>query len=644
MTCYSIRSAIRNGRSSSETIRRPSSELSRTSSETVRKPNASQATLDGSTVSTLDLCHTSNDISPVYPTYPPTSILKLRLSTQAEAPHLDVDEERSLWVAVTAFAEASLRVEDVHMVPLNIVVILDNSAYASSDSLKAASRAILDMAAELRHPKDCLAIICTSPAHPWKENRSGYTLRPLSPIDITGIQKDLRLAVHARPEILPQNLDMDQTLADAFYLLANGEDMEATGGEYCHVVLITSNPATYSNNVRAPVPVHIVQPAATPWRHLEPGIVGHFIAENGSTSTMKNGLKAMLLHSRARTKPGIVYDAQIELKSVNNRCKIMEIVGQRHFANLATGQSKSILCKVRITQEPGSSVTSSASKADALLQELETMLGVFDIELLQASITYRQSLFPRNTSLTATSICSIPLVNHTSIWQSRDNKASALTTGLQNNSELYKELILCVANSSTPAQALQRLQTLAPPTIHSGALLSFLSAVKSELSHQIKTITKHSIPSTQPVHTSTDDHHPEPTPTSPTMPSKRPATPLPPDPRPLSPVAESPDSGKTIIHKHHHHSTTEDNTSDAARKIWKDMKRDSRSTKDLLMMRSVTMGALGVKDGRLQEIQRQAVRNKRSIGADTLRSMSLGTGAGSGTASDEFQNQYAPWV
>jgi len=552
-----------------------------------------------------------------------------------------------MWVAVTATAEAILREEDVPMVPLSIVVILDNSAYTSTDSLKAASRAILDMAGELRHPKDRLAIICTSPAHPWKESRSGYTLRPLSPLDLAGIQKDLRLAAHARPDIAPQNLTMDQTLADAFYLLANGDDMEATGGEYCHVVIVTSNPGSCTNKLgsSAPVPVHILQPAYIPWHHGDSIVAGHFIADNAIGPSTKDRLRDMLLHARAKTKPGTVYDLHVSVGSISDKCQILEIIGQQHFAGIAVGQSINILCKVKVTQESTSTATSPASKVDALMTEIESMLGMSNIGLLQVTLTYRQSLFPSNTTLTITNTCSIPVVSRTSIWKPKDHATTTLATGLQNNTELHKKLTLCIANSNTPMQTLKTLQSLAPPPVQNGTFLSFLAAVKSELSHQIKTITKYNISNSYPPQPPDDGNSHLESPTT----TRRTTTPLPqslsPDQRPLSPVAESPDSAKTTIHKRHY-SPTEDNNTDAARKIWKDMKRDSQSTKDLMMMRSVTMGALGMRDGRLQEIQRQAVRNKRSIGADTLRSMSLGTGTGtgSGTASDEFQSRYAPWA
>lgn len=607
----------------------------------MRKPTPlqSQTTLDGSTVSTLDVCQINSNPPYAYPPYPPSSILKVRLSTQVEVAHLEVGEEKVVWVAVTATAEAILREEDVPMVPLNIVVVLDNSAYTSTESLKAANRAILDMAGELRHPKDRLAIICTSPAHPWKDTRSGYTLRPLSPVDLTGIQKDLRLAAHARPDIAPQNLNIDQTLADAFYLLANGDDMEATGGEYCHVVIVTANPGSCSSKLgsSAPVLVHILQPASVPWYHADPLVTGHFIADNTSGPGMKDRMRDMLLHARAKANPGTVYDIHISLESISEKCKILEIIGQQHFANMVVGQLVNILCKVKVTQDSASTATSAASKVDALMTEIESMLGMSNIDLLRVILAYRQSLFPSNTTLTVTNTCSAPVVSRTSLWKPKDDVTTTLVTGLQNITELHKKLALCIANSGTPMQALKTLQSLAPPPIQNGIFLSFLSAIKAELSHQIKTITRYNIPISNSFQPPDDEYtHLE----SPTV-AHRTITPLPPDQRPLSPVAESPDSAKTTIHKRHH-SPTEDNNTDAARKIWKDMKRDSQSTKDLMIMRSVTMGALGMRDGRLQEIQRQAVRNKRSIGADTLRSMSLGTGTG--TASDEFQSRYAPWA
>jgi len=100
-------------------------------------------------------------------------------------------------------------------------------------------------------------------------------------------------------------------------------------------------------------------------------------------------------------------------------------------------------------------------------------------------------------------------------------------------------------------------------------------------------------------------------------------------------IPESPDSGKTIIHKEHS-SQQEEDENDAARRIWKNMRRDSKSAGDLLVSKTNALGV--VDDGRLAEIQKQALRSKRSIGTDTLRSLSFGTGSGA------YPSRYAPWA
>lgn len=63
---------------------------------------------------------------------------------------------------------------------------------------------------------------------------------------------------------------------------------------------------------------------------------------------------------------------------------------------------------------------------------------------------------------------------------------------------------------------------------------------------------------------------------------------------------------------------------DPARKIWSDMRKDSKGTRPAFSIKTLTDGFSaddGYMDLERQRIKEQAVRNKRSLGADTLRSI-----------------------
>jgi hypothetical protein len=556
----------------------------------------------------------------------PISIL--RLTVLPEVSDLDTAEPLSVWLAVTATVEAILRQEDVPLVPLNIVVVLDNSAYATSDSLGSACRHIMDLAGQLRHPYDHLAIVCTSPAQAWKDSRSGYVLRSLSAIDLTSLQKDLRLAIHARADLPPQRLNMQQTLADTYYLLANGEDMERTGGQYCHVVLVSSNAEACCKDLgeSAPVPIHILQPAATPWRQRAYAHTGHLMLDYGHGATMKEKIIAMLDHARARTSPGRITNIRLSTESADNSCIVEEVIGHDRAGVMTIGQGMQIMIRVRIDTED----VNATPKTDALFAELEGMLGIPAVTLVKVTMTYNHSLFPDDTLHKSTVVCSLPHRFPMSIWNDRSAERGPAQ---QPELQVYDKLIRSISASFHPKEALQRLQQLPLPRTAGGNVSATLAAMKTELTHHVKVMSMHKISDSLPEyhqHLVSVSHDRG---TAPISGERRTFS----DQNHLATITESPDSGKTIIHKKSHHNSVEDDADDAARKIWKDMRRDSKSTRDLLMMRSVTVSALSSRDEHLAEIQRQALRSKRSIGTDTLRSFSLGAGG------SENHGGYAPW-
>jgi len=104
---------------------------------------------------------------------------------------------------------------------------------------------------------------------------------------------------------------------------------------------------------------------------------------------------------------------------------------------------------------------------------------------------------------------------------------------------------------------------------------------------------------------------------------------------PLSPTTTKDDSAKIApLHlpaqssseklPDHSTPTTSNKELDPARKIWSDMRKNSKGTRPAFSIKTLTDGFSaddGYMDLERQRIKEQAVRNKRSLGADTLRSM-----------------------
>ena len=604
-------------------------EIPRTSSETIRKITPQEAPLQDTTVDRQcsEDRHPSVPVVSAFPSEPP--LLKLQLTVRPELQRLDATEEYGMWVAITVSADRTVKLEDVPATPLNIVVILDNSAYASPDSLKNACQSVVDLATKLTHPKDRLAIICTSPAEAWKSSRSGYVLRDLVAVDVIAIQKALRVAVHARLNIPPQGLDMDRTLAGAFHILANGEDMDRTGGLFCHVVLMTANAEACASSAQcsAPVCIHVIQTSVVAWRQIASPCTGRLITSNGFSASVKDRIAHLLYDARSRLLTGSITHVVIEVEAVDSCCSIEEVVGKQQFAVLSPGEVCNVLVKVNVKR----CMSSPTSITETLFAELENLLGVVTTELLKVTITYEHSIFPIDTTLRTTAVCELPRYDTSSVWVN-----ATLTTPLRSEryhaqSEVFQKLLLCTSASRHPKNAIASLQSLQIPAAVGGNLLVLLESIKTELSYQLHVMNmyKMTISSEEDVQYCNDGW------TAKQTADAFPETTLVPAQQALVSIPESPDSGKTIIHKEHT-SQPEEDENDAARRIWKNMRRDSKSAGDLLASKTNTMGV--VDDGRLAAIQKQALRSKRSIGTDTLRSLSFGTGSGA------YPSRYAPWA
>ena len=463
----------------------------RSSSDTVRRTTPQERPLQDTAAARQcsETGHATVTIPAASPSEPP--LLKLQLVLHPELQRLDATEECSMWVAITVSADRTVKVEDVPATPLNLVVVLDNSAYASPDSLKIACQSTVDLATKLTHTKDRLAIICTSPAEAWTSSRSGYVLRDLVAVDVMAIQKALRAAVHARLNIPPQKLDMDRTLADAFHILANGEDMDRTGGLFCHVVLMTANAQVCGGSTQrsAPVCIHVIQTSVVPWRQTASPCTGRLITSDVSSASLKNKVADLLYDARSRLSIGSITNAELKVEAVDSCCNIQEVVGKQQFAVMSPGEVRNVLVRVNVKRctSPPTSLT------ETLYAELENLLGVVATELLQVTITYQHSIFAHNTTLRTTAVCGLPRYDTRSIWVNAASTTPPRSERYHAQSEVFQKLLLCIAASKHPEIAMGALQSLQPPTAVEGNLLVLLESIKTELSYQLHVMNMYKI-------------------------------------------------------------------------------------------------------------------------------------------------------
>jgi len=104
--------------------------------------------------------------------------------------------------------------------------------------------------------------------------------------------------------------------------------------------------------------------------------------------------------------------------------------------------------------------------------------------------------------------------------------------------------------------------------------------------------------------------------------------------------ASTTDDDKTVHHNIQNASIPTQPSPDAARKVWNHIRQDSKSAADML---NLVPDRLEDNDT-VAALQRQALANKRSVGAETLRDWQTMTGSYNGGWTDGLRLGHVPWL
>ena len=513
-----------------------------------------------------------------------------------------------------------------------MAVIIDNSAYASGDCLESACRLVMQIAQLLRHPKDRIAIFCTSYQHPDNDTLTGCQLYSLKTPLLSTIEEEIKIVKDLRSLSAPQDLDLSETLAAAIHALTP-RSVLSQGNHGCGNVIVLSPNATECCGVLctvAPVPIHVIHPGTVPWRRKEARNTGWQISASCLKAAMvsrQDDLKKMIAHARTHIDPGRISDVSIDVRP-SDGCRIGQILGQRSYSNLHQGQDVFIVVEVHIPVwhvpwETGEFLHGQM-KIDNLFAELEGMLGDAHSELFTVAVDYRHSIFPHNTLITTQLTCRVAQSNP-SLNRTLSSAFRPMSSSETPASKVYKQLIYCICSILAPENALATIGQIFSKLQDDSELAVSLRLVEKELEYQTCTIDKFNIDipmDTQESCTTRWIRH---------MESEHPIreTYI----EPSMPRSTSLGSSATVIH----HEENSDTCKDTARTIWQIMRRNSKTKKAPLNRSVESLDRTEFSDDRHAQIRRQALMNKRSIGADTLRSLSLGAGP-------RGQGGHAPWL
>ncbi|KAK3704905.1 hypothetical protein LTR37_013596 [Vermiconidia calcicola] len=382
----------------------------------------------------------------------------------------------------------------------------------------------------------------------------------------------------------------------------------------------------------------------------------------------------ILAHPDSASKPSItastshvcgnIPSLRLCLKAVEG-CRVREVIGQKSLKNLTIGQQCSLFVKVNVPKIRTRHTTLDPDQ-DSLFAELESIVGTLKMEILHVEARYRHSLLPPDNVVTVRHVCKIKRPKTESRWS-----ITGVVDMVESPFNVHVLLAQYLASHYPASHALDLLHRYLGPQVDAHPGAGELYAMLEERSRQDEVRDDEEL---KPAAVVTDiDDTPE---IVMTPPPERFAT------APNTPAAEdrlsqtvsdymaandpakkrakSGDTSTTLAPppisaaKTTTALTTSTSTSsaalgtetgessesqDSARKLWRHIRHSSLSAKQLEEMTPERLQHLEASDDTLMELRRQALANKRSVGAETLRAWKW-----EGSIQKHERHVEAPWM
>lgn len=524
--------------------------------------------------------------------------------------------------------------------------------YTSPAVLMASCETARFLASILNVITDRLAIICTSTMDTSGAN--SRVVRDLDKVEMPMI-KDALDAITSSIE-KPNTEAWTDTIDCAKELLLKSAepdpDEELLQDTFGHIFLLTPDTDRLPSKSLAheKLTFHIISPAGAPkndqssihcngWkmRSLSGNDTQVVSAKKDLDPTsVSNRLRVLIPQARSGKFLGNLTELVLEV-SAGPDCVIEGVIGKVKFTKLHPGEVFTVLFKLRVpaarVQEYAVSRTPTRSSealpnTQDILSQLDRMLGTTDAKILCATLTYKNSLLPAGTTCSVTTVC------HTKKGlPDLDQKPSPSKFRLLQARDctvlVHKRLAYHLATHGSPRNAFKTLHSEFGDRFQLSLCPDYINLLAKELKYQARIVERLEIG------------------VSPKKSSAVHAASSPSENRGQS-------SFGAELHKPQHCATSDIPTeelfkvepalavlslkesrehlrTDEARRIWGDLRKMKRPPDQTVRGRSVSSQ---LDEARKKGIKELAVKNKRSLGSDTLRSIfsageSMGKGLGS---------------
>lgn len=500
-------------------------------------------------------------------------------------------------------------------------------------------------------------MFCTTCHHTIHDQNilTGCQLHPLKAPCLKAIKRELRPIRQSQTFPLRHSAKLCDTLSAAIKVLTEPDSFrdQTLSVDRSHVFVLSPYPAECLVAVQdlASLRTHLICPALIPssvnddsgngW-HLSlgfPAPTDEATQHSDILGTLVKNLQTVIAHARTQLSPGSIADVNVKVNPAAGAV-VETVLGASSSSVLRPGQVLSMFVEVNVeavsqtyTPSPlGPSPRDSGIDLADAFSELEIMLGETLADLFTVEVWYKHSLFP-NTDLVINETCRVRRYDPSSEWNSRiipDGFAQTIKNK-HVHSEVQKRLARFVCSQYTPEASLTKLDELFFTQDCSLSCPDYLDSLREELFYQL-----HVLQNVDGINVETSSEAPyQPSPDLGRSSFEKRSSQflnIQEDPALRRSSSGSP---TTVIHTRNTEYKPEESP-DQAKKIWRHMRKDSRGRQHPLMERSED-SLNRIADEDLEAIKERAVQNKRSVGADTLRSLAISAGAGT------LAENYAPW-
>ena len=310
----------------------------------------------------------------------------------------------------------------------------------------------------------------------------------------------------------------------------------------------------------------------------------------------------MVCQARKRSRNGILSHVKVSINSISP-CRVEKLLAPPRKSSLQLGQRITLFAKVHVPSI-GYDDKAAINTPDELFDDLARTLGDSKSGLFKAEVQYRHSLLPKETEIRTGTTCTIQRTNRSSGWGDLNSGVS------RNGLDLEIEKAHFIARNYAPDLAIKIMRKKFGNVWLEDNHSTSLHLLRTELEFQSNVLAE----------------------------SKNAAS--------KTHEAKSSDANtlgkRATLHLYDSQAfipntkpRSQSSTQDEARKIWRHMRRNSRNknvfvtcsepnsrnASEVLRRGSQesVIEALAEGDVRLRELRMQALRNKRSVGAETLR-------------------------